>query len=466
MDKRTTAKVFLTLLLLASHVVVATEHPNIILILADDLGIETIGTYGGESYETPKLDQMAAEGMRFDNAHAQPLCTPSRVKLMTGKYNFRNYQQFMHLNPNEKTFAHALKGAGYKTVIAGKWQLHSNGVDDPTGMLPEQSGFDDYLLWQIKREDAGSRYWAPHLSHNGTSKTYEKDTFGPDVVNQYVTDFIVNADEQPFFIYYPMFLPHSPFVTTPNSLNAKTKEEKFAGMVTYMDKLVGNVRTALVEKNIADNTVIFFIGDNGTHTGITSIRNGVAVKGGKGKTTDNGTHVPFIAWGASNVSTGTSPELINLNDFFPTLMELAGTDMPADHPKDGTSLVPWLTQTATQPIRNYQFIHYNPMWGKIPGRFVFNSEWKLYERKKLFNTAIDISEKNNLLNGKLTGNALITKNEFQKIINAMPGGPVPFWPTAPTAFYVIACAVLLIGLGILIVITVFIKRKSGPLINQ
>jgi len=143
------------------------SQPNIILILADDLGVETIGSYGGESYQTPALDRIASEGMRFENAHAQPLCTPSRVKLMTGKYNFRNYKHFMYLDPSETTFAHSLKKAGYRTMISGKWQLVDNGIDDVEGMLPQHSGFDDYFLWQVRRENAGSRYWGPRITDNG-----------------------------------------------------------------------------------------------------------------------------------------------------------------------------------------------------------------------------------------------------------------------------------------------------------
>jgi arylsulfatase A len=448
-----------TLLLSMSSLALASGKPNIILILADDLGIETLNAYGGESYKTPQLDQLATEGMRFDNAHAQPLCTPSRVKLMTGKYNFRNYQHFMHLNPNEKTFAHALKAAGYKTLIAGKWQLYNNGIDDVAGMLPEQSGFDDYLLWQIKREDLGSRYWGPHLSLNGKASSYDNDVFGPDIINQHVTDFIAKADQQPFFIYYPMVLPHSPFVTTPDSLDAETKSEKFAGMVKYMDKLVGNVHAALIDKGLDQNTVVLFIGDNGTDTTITSTRNGIAIEGGKGKTTDNGTHVPFIAWGPSHIATGVNAELVNLNDFFPTLMELAGAKMPADHPQDGVSLVPWLNKTASQAIRDHQFIHYNPVWGQVPGRFAFNTQWKLYERGEFYNTAEDINEKNNLSNHSLTADALSIQSTLQQTIDTMPGDPVPFWRTVPTPIYWILSALLIVSLGLVAALLLFIKRK-------
>ena len=115
-----------TLVLLASVTQAGEPRMNIILIFSDDVGAETVGVYGGESYDTPRLDQMAREGVRFDFAHAQPLCTPSRVKIMTGQYNFRNYTHFGYLDPKQTTFAHMLKADGYTTVVVGKWQLFDN----------------------------------------------------------------------------------------------------------------------------------------------------------------------------------------------------------------------------------------------------------------------------------------------------------------------------------------------------
>ena len=166
----TASKVFSLLLLVMCTVATAVaDQPktNIILILADDVGAETVGVYGGESYQTPHLDQLANDGVRFDQGHAQPLCTPSRVKIMTGQYNFRNYTHFGFLDPGETTFGHVMRDAGYRTTIAGKWQLYSNTMEDLHGALPADAGFDEYLLWQLKPEQRGPRYWAPLLDHNG-----------------------------------------------------------------------------------------------------------------------------------------------------------------------------------------------------------------------------------------------------------------------------------------------------------
>ena len=133
----------------------AEEKPNIILIMADDVGIEGLGCYGGVSYKTPNLDKMAANGVRFTHAYSQPLCTPTRVQLMTGKYNHRNWTSFGILDPNEKTFGHAMSAAGYATAIIGKWQLQSYDPPDlpgaakrrGTGMHPKNAGFDAYALF-------------------------------------------------------------------------------------------------------------------------------------------------------------------------------------------------------------------------------------------------------------------------------------------------------------------------------
>ncbi len=118
----------------------AEKQPNIILIMADDIGFETIGCYGSASYQTPRIDKMAQQGMMFQQCYAQPLCTPSRVQIMTGKSNFRNYEGWGYLNQNETTFAHILKSKGYATCIAGKWQLRGDEY------APYKSGFDEYLL--------------------------------------------------------------------------------------------------------------------------------------------------------------------------------------------------------------------------------------------------------------------------------------------------------------------------------
>ena len=188
----------------------APARPNIILILADDIGAEAVGAYGGESYRTPQIDRLAADGLRFEHGHAQPLCTPSRVKIMTGQYNFRNYRHFGHLDPGETTFAHLLREAGYSTAVAGKWQLFDNRFEDIQGSLPAGAGFEDYLVWQLTSAQRGSRYWAPLLDHNGAVTQHGAEAFGPALVNDFVLRYIEAHRDSPFLLYYPMLLPHAP----------------------------------------------------------------------------------------------------------------------------------------------------------------------------------------------------------------------------------------------------------------
>src|SRR5438045_2204 len=166
----------------------AERGPNVVLILIDDFGYECVTANGGESYKTPVMDKLAATGVRFENCHVQPLCTPTRVQLMTGMSNRRNYTHFGHLDPSQKTFANLLKDAGYATCITGKWQL-SNGYEGPAHF-----GFDEYCLWQLVRRP--DRYKNPGLEINGKQHDYENNEYGPDIVSEYALVFITrNASE-------------------------------------------------------------------------------------------------------------------------------------------------------------------------------------------------------------------------------------------------------------------------------
>ena len=184
-------------------------RPNILLIMADDLGYECIGANGGTSYPTPVLDGLAKTGMRFDHCYSQPLCTPSRVELMTGMYNVRNYVRFGMLDRKQVTFAHLLKRHGYATCVAGKWQL--GGQPDS----PKHFGFDDACLWQHTRRP--SRYAGPGLEINGKPVDYTDGQYGPDVVCDHLCKFMEANKSRPFLAYYPMILTHCPFEPTPDS---------------------------------------------------------------------------------------------------------------------------------------------------------------------------------------------------------------------------------------------------------
>jgi arylsulfatase A len=300
-----TIRASLTFALLFSGACVAfaadVQRPNIVLMMADDFGYECVAANGGTSYETPRLDELAATGMRFEHCHVQPVCTPTRVQLMTGQYNDRNYIHFGILDPAAVTFGHLLQQAGYKTCISGKWQL----LGEYEG--PTRFGFDEYCLWQLNRRP--SRYANPGLEINGRRRDYTNGEYGPDLINEYALDFITRHKDQPFLLYYPMLLTHGPFDPTPDSPDwdprgtegsgskdkpKEVQQRHFADMVAYADKLVGQVVDHLESLRLRERTLVIFIGDNGTGKGIVSHMGDRIVHGGKGTTLDTGTHVPLI----------------------------------------------------------------------------------------------------------------------------------------------------------------------------
>ena len=384
------------------------EKPNIILIMADDLGYETLRVYGSDSYKTPHLDKLANGGMRFEHCYSTPLCTPSRVQLMSGKYNFRNYIGFGLLDPDEKTFGHYMQEAGYKTCIAGKWQLLGNShqqelAGGKTGTFPDKAGFDDYCLWQI--DELGSRYKDPRLSIKGKVTKEYKNEFGPDLFVEHIKNFMHANKDNPFFVYYPMALTHDPFVPTPDNTSFKDFDATsrvndtiyFGEMVTYMDKLIGRIVEATETLGIRENTLIMFIGDNGTDRDVISRVNGIELKGDKGYTTDAGTHVPFIANWKGKIKAGSiNQNLIDFTDFLPSILEAATQEKLDEKLTDGLSFYPQL-MGLEYVARDWVFCHYEPNWGKFePRRYVHDQHWKLYENGELYNLKSDLYEKNPL----------------------------------------------------------------------
>jgi arylsulfatase A len=378
------------------------DKPNIVLIMADDLGYECLGCYGGKSYNTPMLDKLAATGIRFEHYYSQPLCTPSRVKIMTGQYNFRNYVNFGVLDPKQKTFGHLLRDCGYATCVVGKWQLYGSVNQSAevrgTGSLPEQAGFDEHCLWQIK--DRGSRYKDPIMVQNGKQRDDLQGKYGPDISCNYAINFIERHKIGPFLLYFPMALVHSPFVPTPDSEDwKKPKHENnpkyFADMVAYMDKIVGRIVGKLDEFGLREKTLILFVGDNGTARNIRSKIDNRIIRGGKGLTTDSGTHVPMIASWPGVVPIGkVCGELVDFRDFVPTFAEAAGAEIPGDMPIDGRSFLPQLHGEKGNP-REWIFCHYDPRWGNHKmRRFVRDKRWKLYANGDLYDVSADTLEQN------------------------------------------------------------------------
>lgn len=396
------------------------RRPNIVLIMVDDLGVEAINAYGGE-YATPHIDALSRQGATFANAHAMPLCTPSRARIMTGIENAKSYQAFGYLAPTSRTFGHVLKEAGYATAIVGKWQLSGNGFDGRVGMEPLKAGFDEAMLWQVATGAArGSRYWGPTFWKNGYSKVNESG-FGPDMASDFALDFIDRNKDKPFFLYYPMVLPHSPFVPTPDSLTAQSEKERFAGMVNYADKLVGKVIDKLAELKLDQNTVVIFTGDNGTNRAITSYRNGAPVRGGKGEVTINGTHVPMIVRWSGQIQAGSHPDgLFDFTDMLPTLAEIGGAQLPATG-IDGKSQLPVMLGKKPE-VRDWIFMHYAPAWISKPARFIFDAHWKLYGDGRF--VALDSEHDSETEVKKLTPEAGRKRKFFDQLLSNMGDGPL------------------------------------------
>ncbi|MCE5326521.1 MAG: sulfatase-like hydrolase/transferase [Planctomycetaceae bacterium] len=395
------------------------KRPNVLLIMADDLGYECLGAYGSKQYQTPRLDALAAGGLRFGHCYAQPLCTPSRVQIMTGQSNVRNYSQFGRLNKGEFTFAQMLKSAGYKTAVAGKWQLYAAGK----GTHPTQAGFDEYCLWQLDR--LGSRYWSPLICTNGKTVEHAADTYGPDVFCEFLCRFMTAHKDEPFFAYYPMVLTHDPFEPTPHSARrtGANKQKNFQDMVAYMDAVVGRLVAHLDKLHLRENTLILFTGDNGTGRAINSELNGRTIRGGKGSTTEAGMRVPLLAnWPATIKAGGTCDDLVDFTDVLPTLAEACGAAVPAGVTLDGRSFLPQLQGRKGNP-HEWLFCYYNPRPSgpSAPGvRFAFDRRWKLYDDGRLFDLSADVHEKSPAVSGDASSESAAARTRLRKALDSMP----------------------------------------------
>ncbi len=391
------------------------KRPNVLLILADDLGFECLGCYGSKSYRTPELDRMASEGMRFEAAFAQPLCTPTRMQLMTGKSNFRNWKAFGLMDPKERTFGHLFRDQGYRTAIAGKWQFWSY---NPPGFEPEwrgkgqrieDAGFEEYSVWHAYHtEDKGSRYGDPTYYENGKLYPNQKDKYGDDISADFLLRFIEKHRAEPWFVYFPLALTHGPFTPTPKSADWNTDKRLkndtryFKDQVEYMDGIIGRMVKRLDELGLGENTLVLFYGDNGTlsaiRTQLEAKGRTVEFQGGKGDTTEAGMRVPLIARWKGKIPAGrVNGDLIESCDFLPTICEATGVSAKSMGVIDGRSFLPQLQGRKGQP-REWIYSWYDPRpghdkerWTRTE-RYVFDHRWKLYEDGRLYDWAADPRE--------------------------------------------------------------------------
>ncbi len=394
-------------------------RPNILFILADDVGQEVLGCYGGETYHTPHLDELARTGMQFRHSYSMPTCYPSRLTLMTGKYPLRQSQVIWGDFPKEEephTFANLLQSNGYATGVAGKWQL-TLLKDDP--QHPQRMGFQhsDLFGWH-----EGPRYHDPMIYHNGEVREDTQGYYGPDLYIRSLIDFMSQNRDRPFLAYHSMALchavtddlerpvPHGPF----------GRYDNYAEMVSEMDRAVGRLVAALNALGLRERTLILFATDNGTPQSMTvraegnqlinesfvSRQNGMIVPGGKATLTNGGTRVPMIANWTGTIRPGQDvDDLVDLSDFLPTFLDLANISLPAERNLDGSSFAPLLLDKG-RSARSWVYAEgsvlpkpggVEPSGPDPKSKWVRNAAWKLYNNGRLFNMETDPQEKEPIL---------------------------------------------------------------------
>lgn len=400
-------------------------RPNVIVILVDDLGYECLGSDGGKSYATPVLDKLAATGVRFTHCYAQPNCTPTRAQLLSGQSNVRNYVRFGYLDPAITTFGNLFQKAGYATCISGKWQF---GHELP--QKPKHFGFDEHCLHHYLHTGEKDRYANPGITYNDQVRQFKNGEYGPDLTNDYAMDFITRHKDQPWLLFYPMILTHAPFEPTPDSPDYlgkskdRGKQQHFADMVAYTDKLTGKLLAKLDELGLRENTLILFTGDNGTGKGIVSMTEDKGeVDGGKAGTAVADMHVPLLASWPARIHAGVCDDLIDMTDVLPTICAAAEVPIPDNLKIDGHSFLPQLRGEKGEP-RDWIYSFWAPLrptqTSKVGKRGAveqaFDHDFKLYSIGEFYDLRHDPEEKHALKIEDLTGEAA---NEAKKLQGAL-----------------------------------------------
>lgn len=356
--------------------VAATEKPNIIFLLTDDLGYSDVSCYGATKVKTPHIDRLAMEGFRFTDFHtAASICSPSRAAFLTGGYPQRaglymginpnrKAHWFLGLNPDEITIAEQLKQAGYKTFMVGKWHLGT----EPE-FLPRQQGFDHY-------------YGMPcNFKHSPKFFDNDKEVFAKtplerltELYTERVTRIIRENSEEPFFLYYAHNYPHTPFKAGKKFVG--TSRDGLRGDVMQeLDWSVGEMMKALKDAGVSDNTIVIFTSDNGP----TKNEYAKPFRGTKYVTLEGGHRVPFIFHWPARFKQGTVSSVpIHAMDLFPTLSAFAGVSLPADRIFDGESLLPLFEGNKLTRSANEPFYYYNCENLQA----VRHGDWKLHLPRK------------------------------------------------------------------------------------
>jgi len=352
-------------------------QPNIILILADDLGRGNLSCYGSDEFKTPQLDALAKSGIRFEQCYSTPLCGPSRAQLLTGRYPFRtgmiSNRSGRVLEPkNEILIPTVMKQEGYVTASVGKWSQ--------LPLQPGDWGFDEYL-----RFVGSGKYWAsqdPTYTFNGKKVDLPEGKYLPDVMHEFLIDFITRHRNRPFYVHYPMSHIHGPILRTPDS--APDTIDFYTDNIAYMDKLVGKLVAELERLKLRDKTLIIFVGDNGTAPGWAdraTVNGGKRFSGQKGTLLEGGSRVPLIAsWPGTTPSGKVNTDLVDFSDFFPTLAELGRAKLPQDVTIDGHSFTPQLRGQRGKP-REWIYVELNGSWYARSARWKLNNAGQLFDMR-------------------------------------------------------------------------------------
>ncbi|MEI6604598.1 MAG: sulfatase-like hydrolase/transferase [Verrucomicrobiota bacterium] len=394
----------------------SSQKPNIVFILGDDVGLNDLTCYGGDHAQTPNIDALAKAGTRFEYSYSATVCGPSRCQLLTGRYPFRtrmnsNATTNMPVAGTEIMLPTVMKQAGYATACVGKWgQVSWDNRPGPPW------GFDEYFAFLLS-----GKYWSCNYYTNNTSKSLSAGEYMPDLMHAFMVDFITRKQAQPFFLYYSLVHVHDPAQHTPDS-NPATKSadnsaEFYEDNIRYMDKLVGQVVDTLESLHLRENTLILYVGDNGStahYKGIPDTIHGQLIDGWKNTMKEGGARVPLIVnWPGVTPAGVVNHDLTDFSDFFPTLAELGGASLPQGVTLDGTSFAPQIRGEKGHP-REWVFVERNGESYARDARYKLGNDALMYDLKNAPFEQILVPVTN-------TDPAIVlTRQKLQKILDDHP----------------------------------------------